>query len=92
MPPTHLNYRVTLTRPDGSVVKTITVPVLQESADAEGNASSRLDFGSEICYDHRLQVHLERRLRSDLSGLENTACQDANERAIAEVVGGGVSS
>lgn len=76
----HLDYRVTLTRPDGSVVKTLTVPVLQESADAEGNASSRLDFGIE---DFNGTVHAERQFRSDLKGLENAACQDANERAIA---------
>ena len=82
MPPTHLDYRVTLTRPDGSVVKTLTVPVLQESADAEGNASSRLDFGIE---DFTALRHAEQALTTDLKGLENAACQDANERAIAVV-------
>lgn len=79
MPPTHLDYTVTLTRPDGSVVKTLVIPVLQESADAGGNASSRLDFGIE---DFTALRHAERQFRSDLSGLEHAACGDANDRAI----------
>jgi len=77
MAPTHLDYTVTLTRPDVSVVTNLVIPVLQESATADGNASSRLDFGIEI-----EDFYAERNLRSDLSGLEHVACMDANDRAI----------
>ena len=77
--PTHLDYTVTLTRPDGSVVKTITVPVLQETADAAGNASSRLEFAGS----RTERRYAEQGLRSDLKGLESVACMDANDRAVA---------
>jgi hypothetical protein len=90
MTPTHLEYTVTLTRQDGSVVTSLVIPVLQESATADGSASSRLDFGIE---DFTALRYAERNLRSDLSGLEHAACNDANERAIAEACKGrGLSS
>ena len=77
--PTHLDYTLTLTRPDGSVVKTIIIPVLQESADAGGNASSRLDLSGTFSE----QRNAEQTLRGNLRGLEHAACADANDRAIA---------
>ena len=75
---TRLDYLVTLTRPDGSVVETLTIPVLQETADAAGNASSRLEFAGSLTE----RRYAEQGLRSDLKGLESVACGDANDRAI----------
>ena len=80
--PARLDYTVTLTRPDGAVVTTIIIPVLQESATAGGNASSRLDFTGTFSE----RTNAERGLRSDLRGLEHTACADANDRAIEAAI------
>ena len=78
---TNLAYTVTLTRPDGTVVKSIEIPVLQETADASGNASSRLDFTSITDFTER--HYAEVGLRNTLRGLGDAACGDANDVAIA---------
>ncbi len=70
--PTRLDYTVTLTRPDGSVVKTITIPVTT-LVSGSNNVSSRLN----------LPYNAEQALRANITGLASVVCWDANDRAIA---------
>ena len=74
-----LGYTVTLTDPDGAVVQTLTIPVLQEHAGEDGSASARIHF--EGAFNE--VVNAERHLRDSLKRLEQAACFDANARAVA---------
>jgi len=78
-----IRYTVTLTHPDGTVVTELVIPVLQEQADATGNASSRLHFAADADVSAFQALRRgETALRRGLAALEHDACTDANTRAV----------